>query len=152
MSTYICVERNGEAATYRTDTDQERERARQALRDAGLQEADIYVGEPDGLGDSYRSGAKLFSEVSNWVVLCKRTNDPKLAWLEYRLEGAGIRCRRNGESFHAPILEVDRSQEEEAWAILDLVDEIPDDDPAWAEGALWRDAARAERGDSPCGS
>lgn len=56
-----------------------------------------------------------------WVVLCKRTNDPKLAWIEYHLDRAGIPNRRNGESFHAPILEVDLRREDEAWENLLLV-------------------------------
>jgi len=42
----------------------------------------------------------------DWVTLTKRTNDPKLAWIENQLTMVGISHRRNGESFHAPILEV----------------------------------------------
>lgn len=61
----------------------------------------------------------------------KRTNDPKLSWLENRLSEAGIEHRRNGKSFHAPILEVDASKIDEAWDILTPVDDIPDDDKSF---------------------
>jgi len=63
-----------------------------------------------------------------WVRFTKRTNDPKLRWLERQLTVAGIRHRRNGYSFHAPILEVPEHQEDAAWAILRPVDEVDDDD------------------------
>lgn len=64
-----------------------------------------------------------------WVRFTKRTDDPKLAWLERRLDAAGIKHRRNGESWHAPILEVDKARLNDAWAILTPVDDVPDDDP-----------------------
>jgi hypothetical protein len=64
-----------------------------------------------------------------WVRLCKRTEDPKLAYIEWLLEGEGIETRRNGHSFHAPILEVLDSQYEKAWSLLTPIDDIPDDDP-----------------------
>lgn len=66
-----------------------------------------------------------------WVRFTKRTNDPKLAWLERRLDEKGIKHRRNGRSFHAPILEVHESQHDAAWEILRPVDDIEDDDPRW---------------------
>ncbi|MFB1500785.1 hypothetical protein [Thiocapsa sp. N5-Cardenillas] len=64
-----------------------------------------------------------------WVMFTKRTNDPKLSWLEGELLRAGIPSRRNGESFHAPILEVRKCDEERAWEILEPVDEMKDDHP-----------------------
>lgn len=64
-----------------------------------------------------------------WNLFTKRTNDPKLAWLEAQLLAAGIKARRNGESWHAPILEVKERDMTRAWEILSPVDDIPDDDP-----------------------
>lgn len=63
-----------------------------------------------------------------YTTFTRRTNDPKLSWLERRLSSAGIAHRRNGESFHAPILQVDESKLDAAWAILTPVDDVPDDD------------------------
>lgn len=62
----------------------------------------------------------------NWVDFTRRTNDPKLEWLENTLRAAGIDSRRNGESFHAPILQVRQPDYEQAWRILDPVDDVPD--------------------------
>jgi hypothetical protein len=62
-----------------------------------------------------------------WVTFTRRTNNPKLAWLERRLSDAGIQHRRNGESFHAPILEIQACDTDAAWDILDPVDDYPDD-------------------------
>lgn len=42
----------------------------------------------------------------DWAALTRRTNDPKLAWIEQRLTERGISFQRRGDSFHAPILEV----------------------------------------------
>lgn len=47
---------------------------------------------------------------------------------------AGIDSRRNGESFHAPILEVPEASLDLAWEILDPVDDVADDDPMFTEG------------------
>jgi hypothetical protein len=68
---------------------------------------------------------------TKWERFTKRTEDPKLAWLERQLTAAGIKHRRNGHSFHAPILEVQADKIDEAWEILTPVDDIPDDDPRW---------------------
>lgn len=71
-----------------------------------------------------------------WVQLCKRTEDPKLTWLEQQLTASGIPSRRHGHSFHGPILEVRQWDEDKAWEILTPVDDIEDDDPqfhAWVE-------------------
>jgi hypothetical protein len=77
---------------------------------------------------------------STWTRLCKRTNDPKLADVERQLALLGIPSRRNGRSFHAPILEVPEMLHEEAhqrvllapdpeWIIYD---DVPDDDPRFS--------------------
>jgi hypothetical protein len=79
-----------------------------------------------------------------WVTFCKRTEDPKLAYIEYMLENEGITCRRNGSSFHAPILQVYDRDEEKAWDILATIDDIADDDPLFADGIRLRDEARAD--------
>ncbi|MHB8387663.1 hypothetical protein [Metallibacterium sp.] len=68
---------------------------------------------------------------TEWKRLTKRTEDPKLAWLEAQLTAAGIEHRRNGESFHAPILEVSADRWDDAWSILDPVDDVPDDHPSF---------------------
>lgn len=70
---------------------------------------------------------------NKYVLFTKRTDDPKLAWLEKRLAEAGIKSRRNGESCHAPILEVKSKDLEAAWDILSPIDDIEDDDPRWNE-------------------
>jgi hypothetical protein len=72
-----------------------------------------------------------------YVLFTKRTDDPKLRWLELRLDIKRIAHRRNGHSFHAPILEVDARCLDEAWAILNerrgryRVDDISDRSPRW---------------------
>lgn len=55
MTTYICVDEE----TYYTNTSEEIAAAMRALRDAGIAEAPVFAGEPDGLGDSYRNGSTL---------------------------------------------------------------------------------------------
>ena len=67
--------------------------------------------------------------MGKFVMFTKRTEEPKLGWLEERLDEAGIPHRRNGSSFHAPILEVEEEHLSAAWEILTPVDDIPDDDP-----------------------
>ena len=66
---------------------------------------------------------------AEWVLFTKRTEEPKLAWLESQLDAAQIPHRRNGDSFHAPIVEVPSGKLDAAWAILDPVDNMDDDDP-----------------------
>ena len=80
---------------------------------------------------------------NNWVTFTRRTNDPKLAWLENELDIAGIEHRRNGESPHAPILEVLELDLEEAWDILKPVDDIADDDPRFGDAVTWDDVFAA---------
>lgn len=67
----------------------------------------------------------------NFITFTRRTNEPKLHWLELQLDQVGIKSRRNGESFHAPILEVDGERLDDALEILYPVDEIDDNDPRW---------------------
>jgi hypothetical protein len=86
-----------------------------------------------------------------WVSFCRRTNDPKLAYIEHRLTEMKIPHRRNGESFHSPILEVPDDRHAEAYELLNepfdeakagepadehgliRLDDVPDDDPAFEE-------------------
>jgi hypothetical protein len=89
------------------------------------------------------------TESTDWVTYTRRTDDPKLTYLERRLNAMGIPHRRNGFSFHAPILEVPRDREAEANAILNEIvdmgtgledettlmqlDDIPDDNSLFSE-------------------
>lgn len=76
-----------------------------------------------------------------WVLFTKRTDDPKLGWIERQLTLRGIPSHRAGESFHAPILEVPEAYSDAAWALLNervpgrrkRVDDIADDDPLFEE-------------------
>jgi hypothetical protein len=74
-----------------------------------------------------------------WETFCKRTNDPKLRAIESLLSANGIPSRRNGRSFHAPILQVPHEHMDEAWKMLSedidgrQLDDIPDDDPIFSE-------------------
>lgn len=87
--------------------------------------------------------------MSNFVLFTKRTDFPKLGFIIDQLTRHGIPCRINGESFHAPILEVSEAFEADAWALLDApaadygipekgdLDAVEDDHPffsAFAEG------------------
>jgi len=82
----------------------------------------------------------VVSPETKWVTFCKRTNDPKLHYLEQMLAARGIPSRRNGESWHAPILEVPTEFESDAWDMLGeeltpgdgRLDDMPDDHPAFA--------------------
>ena len=67
-------------------------------------------------------------ELDRFLTFTDRTNYPKLGWLIHQIEEAGIECQLDGESWHAPILKVRASQLDDAWKILDPVDDIPDDD------------------------
>ena len=80
----------------------------------------------------YRTTRK--SEPVTFVRFTKRTNDPKLAWLESQLTEAGISHQRKGHSYHAPILEVESARIDDAWDILEPVDDIPDNDPMFTGG------------------
>lgn len=73
MTSYICIEDDEHLFTYLVDTDEQRLVAIDALRVAGLTEAPIYIGEPDGLGDSYKTGDLLF------VPAAPTEDDPAVA-------------------------------------------------------------------------
>jgi hypothetical protein len=72
-----------------------------------------------------------------WAELCRRTNYPKLGYIIYRLKLMGVACRFQGESWHAPILAVDKSKFKEAWMLLSekfgrrCLDDISDDHWRW---------------------
>jgi hypothetical protein len=69
-----------------------------------------------------------------WVRFTRRTDDPKLAWIEFHLKKRGIESRRKGESGHAPILWVRAFDLADAWDFLTTkIDNIPDDNPCWHE-------------------
>lgn len=82
-----------------------------------------------------------------WVDFTRRTNDPKLAFIERELGKLGIPHRRFGRSFHAPILQVPHNRINEAWALLDMefnstsggltLDDMADDHPTFAEAMKW---------------
>ena len=65
---------------------------------------------------------------NQWVLFTRRTDYPKLGWLMTKLQQALIPHQLNGNSRHAPRLEVRKDQLDAAWNILDRVDGIPDDD------------------------
>ena len=70
-----------------------------------------------------------------FVQFTKRTEDPKLAYIEKELTQRGIVHRRSGSSWHAPILEVDETRLADAELFLQEnvdgrnFDSIEDDDP-----------------------
>lgn len=76
-----------------------------------------------------------------WTALCRRTEDPKLRFIEAWLDNLGIAHRRNGYSFHAPILEVPEDMHDFAYEQIlmapdekfGIFDEVPDDDPLFEE-------------------
>ena len=53
-----------------------------------------------------------------WVTLCKRTEDPKLSYIERLLTQCAIPHKRSGESWHAPILYVPKAFETIAESVL----------------------------------
>ena len=90
--------------------------------------------------------ANAFARHHGWVMFTKRTEDPKLAWIEVALSEQGIASRRSGHSFHAPILQVKQKDLQRAWEWLrspfdgeidpktgkmQTVDDVPDDDPTF---------------------
>ncbi|CAM6053495.1 unnamed protein product [Sphagnum tenellum] len=75
---------------------------------------------------------------AEWVTFCKRTEDPKLAWIEHQLDLLGLPHKRDGSSFHAShVLKVLASDEEQANTVLMrrigryTVDDVRDDHPRW---------------------
>lgn len=81
----------------------------------------------------------------NWTTLTRRTRTPKLLWIMRALGRVGVACRLNGESFHAPILEVTQVDFDRAWLVVDPIDNLADDDPMFADPASaqawWLDVA-----------
>ena len=63
MSINVCDEFGAVVGcnTYAVDTVEEVAEAQAAMREAGLASAPVYVGEPDGLGDSYPNGQVVFA-------------------------------------------------------------------------------------------
>lgn len=92
----------------------------------------------------------MSTEMIDWVALCRRTNDPKLMWIEAQLEVHNIPSRRNGFSWHAPILQVPIDEYHNAMAILNqpvgqldlgmttsiVIDDIDDEHPYFLEWAM----------------
>ena len=78
--------------------------------------------------------AHVYVPSVDWAMFTKRTDDPKLRWLEMQLAAAGIPRRRRGRSFHAPILEVREGGLRKANDILAPVDDIADDDARFGVG------------------
>lgn len=58
MSTYIVIDED----IYTTNTADEIEEAKAALREAGAERAVVFAGEPDGAGDAYPNGQVLFAD------------------------------------------------------------------------------------------
>ena len=75
---------------------------------------------------------------ARWVTLTRRTEDPKLGYLERALWAAGVPCFRQGWSAHAPILKIRCDDTTRAWEILTPIDDLDDDDPRFvaAEAVL----------------
>ena len=68
-------------------------------------------------------------EAADWTIFCKRTEDPKLAYIESMLDAHCIPHRRHGDSFHAPILQVPAPCLDDAMTLLKPIDEVRDDHP-----------------------
>lgn len=67
--------------------------------------------------------------VKEWLRFTKRTDDPKLSWLEWTCRNRNLRVVRHGASWHAPITYVHRDDYDKAWKILSPVDDVRDDHP-----------------------
>ncbi len=61
-----------------------------------------------------------------WVTFTRRTDDPKLSWLERLLDVVVIPHRRNGYSWHAPIMQVPSDKHDECWELLNIEVTMPD--------------------------
>lgn len=72
-------------------------------------------------------------EKDHYVLFTKRTNQPKLGYLLKKCRDAGLRVELRGESFHAPCSYVHKHDEPMAWAFLDPIDDMPDDDPMFSK-------------------
>ena len=79
------------------------------------------------------------------VILTAVTDDPKLGALEEMLVRKGIPSKREGMSFHIPILKVPKDDLKSAMEILDPIKSVPDDHSAWTrEESTWDMFLRAE--------
>lgn len=85
---------------------------------AGELEWDNHIDDSANTAAAVIKLAEHFGPIE-WVTFTRRTEDPKLAYIEHRLTLLGIPHRRNWASWHAPILEVPQAQSEAAWALLD---------------------------------
>lgn len=93
MTTYIVIDEQA----YETNTDEEITEAREALREAGLEVAVEYCGLPDGLGDSYANGNKLFAFTGRVIGAAedsraRTVGSPELQALPCRSVGRGSIC------------------------------------------------------------
>ena len=70
--------------------------------------------------------------MTDFVTFTKRTNYPKLGYLIHLLDEREIDSRLDGHSWHAPILKVRRGDLDSACALLDPIDNIPDNDPRFS--------------------
>lgn len=69
------------------------------------------------------------TSTQKWTVFIRRTNNPKIEWLEEQLDALEIPHRRHGNLFHVPILEVPENKLASAQILLDSIDNTSDDDP-----------------------
>lgn len=77
---------------------------------------------------------------TEYAILTRRTNYPKLGYIIFRLKEEGITCRlRENDSFYAPILEVDSSKFGDAWQLLEekhgryALDDMRDNHPKFRQ-------------------
>jgi hypothetical protein len=91
-------------------------------------------GDKQCVGCPFYSPFEKGDPENQWAVFTRRTNQPKLNWLMLRLREFEIPHREHGHSFHAPVLWVRKGDIERAWAILNPVDDVPDDDPMFEGG------------------
>jgi len=68
-----------------------------------------------------------------WRTITRRTTNPKLKWLQAQFDELGIRWRILGETWHAPHMQVQADRWDDAWDVLDPIDDIPDDDKQFSE-------------------
>jgi len=69
---------------------------------------------------------------NTWVVLTRSTRDPKLRWLADKMSVLGVKIRRVESTNGTAQLHVCEDQLREAWAVLNRVDDLPDDDPLFS--------------------
>lgn len=64
---YIQIQNGTGNETYSVDTEAEIAEAQAALASAGIASADVWAGDPDGVGDSYKSGRVLHARPTKKV-------------------------------------------------------------------------------------